>query len=572
MWVTLALTIVNGLAQALFPLGFKVFVDAAASGDNGRIAIGVALSGMLIVTFWGAAMGDANVGFALVDRMELYVSTRIAERVNAVASIEHFERPEYLQELDLLDQNRYLLRAAPRQTLTAISSLVRATAMVILLATVHPAMALLPLFGIAPAWGQSRSVRVRQRAEERVAEQKRLADELFTLASTAGPAKELRVYDLTDEVICRFDHLGASISTTLTRAAIAGAALSALGWLVFVVGFVTGIVLVVRSAVDGNATAGEVVLAVVLAQQVRRLLAEVANDLAVMLTTARTASRAMWLEDYAGTVPSTAVGAEPPTRLTHGIRFEGVTFRYPGTEIDILRDLDLTLPAGASIAIVGENGAGKTTLVKLLTGMYRPTDGRITVDGADLEELSLDQWRSRVAATFQDHVAFELLALEAVGVGDLPRLTERAAIERALQRASALDVVESLDAGLETQLGRSFPDGRELSGGQWQKLALGRGMMRDDPLVLVLDEPTASLDAETEHALFERYVDAARRTSDTTGAITLLVSHRFSTVRAADLIVVLDDGATVEVGSHAELMAAGGTYADLFRLQARAYS
>jgi ATP-binding cassette subfamily B protein len=311
---------------------------------------------------------------------------------------------------------------------------------------------------------------------------------------------------------------------------------------------------------------------VVLSQQVRRLLAEVANDLAVMLTTARTASRAMWLEDYAATVPDTAVGGIPPGRLTEGIRFHGVTFRYPGTDVDVLHGLDLTLPAGTSVAIVGENGAGKTTLVKLLTGMYAPTTGEIIVDGVDLRDLSLDAWRDRITATFQDHVPFELLALEAVGVGDLPRIAEREAIERALDRASAVDVIDSLDDGLDTQLGRSFPDGRELSGGQWQKLALGRGMMRDEPLLLVLDEPTASLDAETEHALFERYVDAARRTRSTTGAITVLVSHRFSTVRAADLIVVLDEGGAIEIGSHAELMSAGGTYAELFKLQARAYA
>ena len=571
MWATLGLSVLNGLGQSLFPLGFKVFVDAAARSDETMTVVGVALSAAMIAMFWGAAMGDANVGFALVDRMELFVSTRIAERVNAVASIEHFERPEYLQELDLLDQNRYLLRAAPRQTLTALSSVVRATAMVVLLVTVHPALALVPLFGAAPAWGQSRSVRIRQRAEERTAEQKRLADELFTLTATAGPAKELRIYGLTDELARQFDALGAEISRTQSRAAILGSLVAALGWAVFTAGFVGGIVLVVRTAMDGDATAGEVVLAVVLAQQARRLLAEVANNLAIMLTTARTASRAMWLEDYAATVPPTSIGDAPPARLREGIRFDGVTFRYPGTDVDVLRDLTVMLPAGASVAIVGENGAGKTTLVKLLSGMYTPTSGTVTVDDVDLRDLSLDAWRARITATFQDHVAFELLALEAVGVGDLPRLEDRDIVRLALERASAVDVIESLDGGLDTQLGRSFPDGRELSGGQWQKLALGRGMMREDPLVLVLDEPTASLDAETEHALFERYVDAARRSRDTSGAITVLVSHRFSTVRSADLIVVLDEGGAVEVGSHAELMARGGIYAELFRLQAKAY-
>ncbi len=307
-------------------------------------------------------MLDANIGFALVDHMELFVSTRIAERVNAVASVEHFERPDYLQELDLLDQNRFLLRSGPRQTLTALSSVIRGTTMIGLLATVHPAMALVPVFGIAPAYAQSRSVKIRQRAEERVAERKRLADELFALTSTAAPAKELRVYGLTGELIERHAALGDAVSRTLSGAAIRGALVSAAGWLIFVAGFVAGIVLVVQRAVEGRATAGEVVLAVVLSQQVRRLLVETANDVAIMLTTGRTAARAMWLEDYAVATSVSGTDIPPLTRLAAGIEFNGVTFRYPGTDVDVLRDLDLTIPAGTSVAIVGENGAGKTTI------------------------------------------------------------------------------------------------------------------------------------------------------------------------------------------------------------------
>jgi ATP-binding cassette subfamily B protein len=572
MWATLVLTIVNGFAQATFPLGFKLFVDAGLRHDSAAMVVGVAVSGALIAVFWFAAMLDANIGFGLTDRMELFVSTRIAQRVNAVASVEHFERPEYLQELDLLDLNRYLLRAAPRQTLTAMSSIVRGSAMVALLASVHPAMALVPLFGAAPAYAQARSVKIRQRGEEKVAEQRRLADEFFVLTSTAAPAKELRIYGLTAELTRRHHELGRQVSRTLARAAVRGAAVASAGWVVFVAGFVGALGLVVQRAVNGQATPGEVVLAVVLAQQVRQLVSVVANDIAVMLTTARTASRAMWLDDYAATSVADSIGTAPPERLHTGIRLDGVSFRYPGTDADILRGLDLDLPAGTSVAIVGENGAGKTTLVKLLTGMYQPSAGAVLVDGQRLSEIASQEWRDRITATFQDYVPFELVASEAVGVGDLPAVDDVTAIERALEQACATDVIETLDDGLATQLGRSFLNGRELSGGQWQKLALGRGMMRQQPLLLVLDEPTASLDAETEHSLFERYIDAARRSRDATGAITVLVSHRFSTVRAADLIVVLDEGAAIEVGSHAELMQRDGMYAELFRLQARAYA
>ena len=231
----------------------------------------------------------------------------------------------------------------------------------------------------------------------------------------------------------------------------------------------------------------------------------------------------------------------------------------------------MTLPARTSVAIVGENGAGKSTLVKLLCGFYQPVRGEILVDGVDLRRMPLDRWRARIAAGFQDFVRFELLAREAVGVGDLPRITSGPAVSAALERAQATDVVDRLEHGLETPLGKTLPGGTELSGGQWQKLALGRALMREEPLLLVLDEPTSALDASAEHALFERYAAQSRDLAAKTGAITVFVSHRFSTVRMADLIIVVADGRIVESGDHAALVRAGGLYAELYELQAEAY-
>jgi ATP-binding cassette subfamily B protein len=249
-----------------------------------------------------------------------------------------------------------------------------------------------------------------------------------------------------------------------------------------------------------------------------------------------------------------------------GIRFENVSFAYPGTERLVLEDVDLQFAPGAVVAIVGENGAGKTTLVKLLCRMYRPTRGRILVDGVDIARLSPESWRARLAGAFQDFFRFELIALQSVGLGDVPRMEDRHAVETAVGRAGAEDVLARLPAGLETQLGPTWAGGVELSFGQWQKLALARGFMREEPHVLILDEPTAALDAETEHALFERYAAAARD-----DRITVLVSHRFSTVRMADTIVVLDGARVVEAGTHAELMALRGQYAQLYEIQAGAY-
>jgi ATP-binding cassette subfamily B protein len=259
-----------------------------------------------------------------------------------------------------------------------------------------------------------------------------------------------------------------------------------------------------------------------------------------------------------------------PARLEHGIVLEGLSFRYPGTEGLVLEDVSLELPAGSVVAVVGENGAGKSTLVKLLAKMYEPTDGRILVDGVDLARLPADAWRERLAGAFQDFFRFELPARHSVGLGDVPRIDDEPAVATAVGRAGADDVVERFEQGLDTQLGPTWPGGVEVSFGQWQKLALARGFMRDEPLLLVLDEPTAALDAETEHALFERYAASARQGA-TEGRITILVSHRFSTVRMADRIVVLDGARVVEVGSHDELMARGGQYAELYEIQAAAY-
>jgi ATP-binding cassette subfamily B protein len=251
------------------------------------------------------------------------------------------------------------------------------------------------------------------------------------------------------------------------------------------------------------------------------------------------------------------------------VELRGITKSFPGVVAN--SDIELRVRRGEVHAIVGENGAGKSTLVKLLGRMYQPTSGRITADGVDIGRVDIEEWRERLSGAFQDFARLEFVAATTVGLGDEPRLDDRVAVGTAVDRAGAATLVDDLRRGLDTQLGPSWEDGVDVSFGQWQKLALARGYMRPEPLLLMLDEPTAALDAETEHALFERFAAGAREVAGN-GRVTVLVSHRFSTVRMADLIVVLDGARVVEVGSHDELMARHGTYAELYSIQASSYA
>jgi ATP-binding cassette subfamily B protein len=257
----------------------------------------------------------------------------------------------------------------------------------------------------------------------------------------------------------------------------------------------------------------------------------------------------------------------PPVQVREeeGIRFDGVGFRYPGQEKWALRDLNIWIPKGQSLAIVGHNGAGKTTFIKLLSRLYEPTEGRILLDGRDLRSYEPDVLRQRIGVVFQDFNEYQFTVRENVAVGSVEHMEERPRVERAVENGGATEVVSGLAQGIETPLGRWFKDGTELSGGQWQKVALARAFMREEADILVLDEPTAALDAEAEHAVFDRFGRLAR------GRTTILISHRFSTVRMADRIVVIEAGRLMEEGTHDELVAAGARYAHLFSLQAQGY-
>jgi ATP-binding cassette subfamily B protein len=438
-----------------------------------------------------------------------------------------------------------------------------------LLASIHPALLLLAVAAIPTVLTSTWRPGVERVAQERGAQSNRLARHLFTLATTAPPGKEVRVTGIGERLATQHRAAWERWYAPVASARWGSALWYALAWAIFGCAYV-GAVVFVSSGL--RAPAGQVLLVLAAGARLSAYIGATVGEIGFLRGFWMDGSRRLaWLEDYAAAVA--AMGDLPvPGVLHRGIRLDHVSFAYPGTPRLVLDDVSLTLPAGAVVAIVGENGAGKTTLVKLLAKMYEPSSGSILVDDTPLARLPAGEWRARMAGAFQDFFRFEFRAGHSVGLGDVPRMDDEAAVAAAVDRAGAGDVVARLALGLDTQLGPTWPSGVELSFGQWQKLALARGFMRDEPLLLVLDEPTAALDAETEHALFERYAAASRNTGEnTSGRITILVSHRFSTVRMADLIVVLDGARLVEVGTHEELMARRGHYAELYGIQASAY-
>jgi len=534
-----------------------------------------ALAGVCVAALAIAALTFSHFAhiayFELSELAEVDFDDQLIGLSNGSWGIEHHERPEQADSLTVLQQESRRFQVGLQALLTSLGLALAVALTAVLLALQSPWLLLLPLAALPPLWSGRAAERILDRARTAAAEQTRVALNLFHLATAARYAGELRVFRLQDELRHRHKQLWTTATGTLWRSQIASSALRIAGQLVFAVAYVGAVLLVVRDAVLGRRSTGDVVIVIVLAAQVNQQVTTAVTLLRDLQRMASTYRRLAALRAAVSSPRSASTDHSPPERLRAGIELDGVSFTYPGTDMPVLRDVDLTIPAGGTVAIVGENGAGKTTLVKLLSGFYQPSAGQIMIDGVDMRRIPIEAWRARIAAGFQDFARYEMLVRNTVGVGDLEQAFAAPAVRGALERAQATDVLDHLAGGLETQLGKTYADGAELSGGQWQKLALGRAMMREAPLLLILDEPTAALDAEAEHALFERYAEQAKRVGQLTGAITLLVSHRFSTVRMADLIIVVQDGRVTETGSHKALAASGGLYAELFAIQAAAY-
>jgi ATP-binding cassette subfamily B protein len=561
------LALAAAIPDALLALWFKLIADAIVRGDRSLLRLTAIALALSVVGTWYLRTASTRLQRRFRDKVTIALEAHVARLQASIATIAHQEVPEYLDRIAMLRDQVFVLDHMYMAVFSMAGWVLRLVVTLILLVSVHPALALLALCALPTVWTSTWRPAVERKAQERAAPFNRLARHLFTTATTPAAAKEVRLTGIGDRLIRERRSAWENGHRPIAAARWGSMTWHTLAWAIFAAGYVGSVVFVSAGL---HAPVGAVLLVLAAGARLSAYVGATVGELGFLRGFwAYGARRLAWLEDYAESHKATA-NVAAPTRLSSGIRFDRVSFAYPGTTRLVLDDVTLDIPAGAVVAIVGENGAGKSTLVKLLAKMYEPTSGQILVDGTPLSRITPESWRERMAGAFQDFFRFELRALHSVGVGDVPRHEDQGAVAHAVERAGASDVVQRLRSGLDTQLGPTWPDGVDVSFGQWQKLALARGFMRDRPLVLVLDEPTAALDSETEHALFERYASAAR-TSETAGRITILVSHRFSTVRMADLIVVLQGAHVTEVGSHEQLMGRGGVYAELYGIQAAAY-
>lgn len=561
------------LSYPLMAVWLKLLTDGVVERNTAHLMIGVVGISVVQALFFALSLVGNDMRIVLSERVGFAFDQELARMVAGLPGVEHLERADYMDRLELLRQSQRALGNSLNSILNILNAVVAAAGTLVVLAMLDPMLLLLALFALPAVPLAKKQQQWQREGEERSAAPSRLARHLRKLTTDRAAGMELRVFSLQEEIRRRLREAAMAARRPMLWSERRIAWTDAGRQTFFTVGYIGAISFVLHRAVNGQANSGDVVAAAYLCRQVTQAVVWPIFSVARLGKVLRAADRFLWIRDYADAVTAKRSGTSivPPERLVDGIIFDDVSFTYPGTDRQVLRNLSLKIPAGSVVALVGENGAGKTTLVKLLTGMYQPSQGRILIDGIDLATLEVEAWRQRLSGAFQDFFKPELVARRAVGIGDLHRLEDEEAVLDSLERAGAQEVIHALPEGLSSQLGATWKSGIDVSTGQWQKLALGRALMRRDPLITFFDEPTASLDALTEHVLFARYADAARERSKA-GAITVLVSHRFSTVQSADLILVLDQGQVVTLGSHAELVDAGGLYAQLYNLQANSYA
>jgi ATP-binding cassette subfamily B protein len=553
-------------ALALFALAQRWVVDTAFDSTALALAAAAVLGGVAYAV--GAAGGRlvVNLQQDLAERVDITLNKEVLDITTRLRTLEHLERPEYLDRVSLLGRSTSELAGAGIALCRTASAVISVALSVFLLSTVHATLGLVVLLALPPIYMSMVAQRHRERARRRAATDERRDARLHKLAIEAGSAQQIRVMGSERLIDDWADAARLRLIRLQVKAYLAATGWQITGWVIYSAGFAAALAIAAGMVGVGAITLGSLVLVVTLGTRLRAEVRLAVGSIQQVARAATAAQHYVWLRDFDRAAVVSA-GTRPVTARVGRIELRGVSFTYPGATAPVLRDVNLTLEAGQTVALVGLNGAGKTTLVKLLMGMYDPTDGAVLLDGRPMSDFVAEGWRRRTSGAFQDSSRFKITVAEAVGIGDLDRVDDATAIRRAIDATGVDTIVDRLPDGVDTLLDRSM-GGHELSGGQWQRLALARAYMREEPNLQVLDEPTAALDPQAEHEMHTLY---SERTSDAPGLITLLVSHRFSTVRMADAIVVLRDGAVVEHGSHQSLIEAGGDYAELYESQAQQY-
>jgi ATP-binding cassette subfamily B protein len=483
----------------------------------------------------------------------------------ASLDLQHFEDPDFFDKMQRARRQTMGRVALMSQTLTMGQQALTLASLLTALVAFNPWLLLILVVAILPSFlGETAYAGIAYSFMFQWTPQRRELDYYRWVASEVEPAKEVKLFGLSDHFIGRYAELADAYVKENRRVATHRAATGGVLTSISTVAYYGAVGTIVYETVTGAITIGSLTFLMGTFQRSRGLIGS------ILMSIARSYEQGLQLKDlfdFLDVRPRIANAENPvpmPRPVRHGFVFDDVGFRYPDTDAWAVRHVSFEIGPGERVALVGENGAGKTTIVKLLTRLYEPSEGRILLDGIDLAEYDLVELRQAIGVIFQDFFRYDMKAGENIAIGRIERQDDASRIVESAEKSMAAPVIEGLDDKYEHMLGRRFEGGANLSGGEWQKIALARAYMRDAEL-LVLDEPTATLDARAEHQVFERFSEL------TAGKMAVLISHRFSTVRMADRILVLDGGRIIEDGSHERLLEAEGRYAELFNLQARGY-
>ncbi|WUW37826.1 ABC transporter ATP-binding protein/permease [Micromonospora rifamycinica] len=570
--IGMGLLLPGALATPAVALALKKLVDAVVVDAPGAAAAWGAVAAVVLLCELMLGHFAHLYYFELAEITDQRLHRELLRAANGSDWLELGDDPSFGDRVDLVRQDVQRMRAGIIGGLPMAALAAQLAVTAVVLGVLSPLLLLLPVVAVLPVVFGRRAEHLLESARERTAPVTRTIRHYRRLMVDPRSQQEIRLMGNARYLLGKQAELLATYQRTMNAAQWRSAALRLAGQLAFALGYVGSVLYVYQLARRGEATVGDVILVVTLATQIATQMAAGLDLFGDVYASASGVRRLLQLRDESrrrsGGSGTTPLAVE---RMTDGIRFDNVSFTYAGSDRTALRDVDLHLPAGTCVALVGENGAGKSTLIKVLTGLYPPTAGRVLVDGVDLAATEVTSWRRRTATLFQDFARIDLTLQHSVGVGHLPDVDSREAVTAAMHRARATALLERIgDTG--ALIGSGYGDGTELSGGQWQRVGFARAVMRTEPMLLSLDEPGHSLDALAEQQVCDAYQATAREVAARVGGVTLFVTHRMSTVRLADLIVVLDGGRVVERGTHDELVAAGGRYAELFHLQSRAYT